>query len=254
MKTKKFMTIAIICLLSGNTALLSAQVTIGSRMLPQATLDIIGDTAKVNGKAFRLIDGNQGEGKVLTCQGNGIGTWRYVALHRIVGIKPADTQPALQFPLTQTDMIRQTGASITLPPGKWEVRVNTLISIVDVSTSPIHQHNLTANDFAWVRSSFSDSPTLEGSANSVVTTDIVLTESGRFMSGRVSGPKNSVGSRSCWGLIQGAVIIDNTSGSDKTYHYVAGFMDSSSSFTENQVVVRINVSGGESSIIATPIL
>ena len=54
----------------------SAQVTIGSGDLPQATLDIIGDTATVHGEAFRLIDGNQKAGKVLTCQENGVGTWK----------------------------------------------------------------------------------------------------------------------------------------------------------------------------------
>ena len=246
------MKIAIICLLLGNVALSNAQVTIGSRMLPQATLDIIGDTARINGKAFRLIDGNEGAGKVLTCQENGIGIWQYVALHRVVGIKPPDTQPSLQFRLAQTDILRQTGASITLPPGKWEVRVNTLISIADVS--PGQSINLTANDFAWVRSTFSDYSTVEGPTSSVVTSDIVLTESGRFMSGRVSGPKNTAGQRLCFGLIQGAVIINNTGTVDKTYHYVAGFMDSNSNFAEDRVVVRINVSGGESSIIATPIL
>ena len=53
----------------------SAQVTIGSGDLPQATLDIIGDTATVHGEAFRLIDGNQADGKVLMCHENGIGTW-----------------------------------------------------------------------------------------------------------------------------------------------------------------------------------
>jgi len=55
----------------------SAQVTIGSGDLPQATLDIVGTypTAADKGKAFRLDDGNQAPGKVLTCQDNGIGTW-----------------------------------------------------------------------------------------------------------------------------------------------------------------------------------
>ena len=58
---------------------LSAQVTIGSGDLPQATLDIIGDTVTVHGEGFRLIDGNQAPGKVLTCQENGIGSWQPVA-------------------------------------------------------------------------------------------------------------------------------------------------------------------------------
>ena len=54
---------------------LSAQVTIGSGALPQATLDIVG-AAGETGKAFRLDDGNQAPDKVLTCQENGVGTWQ----------------------------------------------------------------------------------------------------------------------------------------------------------------------------------
>ena len=53
----------------------SAQVTIGSDALPQATLDIVG-AAGETGKAFRLDDGNQAPDKVLTCQDNGVGTWQ----------------------------------------------------------------------------------------------------------------------------------------------------------------------------------
>lgn len=53
----------------------NAQVTIGSNVPPQATLDIIGDPSET-GQAFRLIDGNQAHGRVLMAQGdNGIGTW-----------------------------------------------------------------------------------------------------------------------------------------------------------------------------------
>ena len=53
----------------------SAQVTIGSGNLPQATLDIVG-AAGETGKAFRLDDGNQAPDKVLTCGENGVGTWQ----------------------------------------------------------------------------------------------------------------------------------------------------------------------------------
>ena len=53
----------------------SAQVTIGSTDLPQATLDIRGAEGET-GRAFRLIDGNHNvPGRVLTLGENGIGTW-----------------------------------------------------------------------------------------------------------------------------------------------------------------------------------
>jgi len=59
---------------------LSAQVTIGSGDIPKTTLDIIGDTATVHGEAFRLIDGNQALGKVITSNESGIGTWKIPAI------------------------------------------------------------------------------------------------------------------------------------------------------------------------------
>jgi len=60
----------------------SAQVTIGSGDLPQATLDVVGTypTNADKGKAFRLDDGNQAPGKVLTCGENAIGTWESLAI------------------------------------------------------------------------------------------------------------------------------------------------------------------------------
>jgi hypothetical protein len=58
----------------------SAQVTIGSGAMPQATLDIVGSysTDAEKGKAFRLDDGNQAPGKVLTAGENGIGSWQNI--------------------------------------------------------------------------------------------------------------------------------------------------------------------------------
>ena len=54
----------------------NAQVTIGSDALPQATLDIVG-AAGETGKAFRMTDGNQADGRVLTVTGNnGVATWQ----------------------------------------------------------------------------------------------------------------------------------------------------------------------------------
>jgi len=238
----------------------NAQVTIGSNAAPQATLDIIGSPNEI-GRAFRLIDGNESAGKVLTVGENGIGTWRYAALHRIAGVKPPaeNIQPSLRFPLAVeagrigNGTFKQTGASITLPPGKWEVTVKTLIAIVDVSTNPPQQHDLTANDFAWVRSTFTDSPTAEGP--NIESPDILTTHGGSLISGRVSGPKPSIGtSRICWGMISGVVVIHNQSGADKTYYYVAGAIDTNSNFTEEQVVVVIRANGLESSITAVPIL
>jgi len=79
-KSNFFSTVAAVALLLCNGAFFStnAQVTIGSNKPPQATLDIISDTANVKGNGFRLIDGNQAENEVLTSDANGFGTWRHL--------------------------------------------------------------------------------------------------------------------------------------------------------------------------------
>ena len=102
----------------------SAQVTIGSGALPQATLDIVGNPSET-GKAFRLDDGNQADGKVLTATGdNGIGTWKPIALTMITGtvntgatVNMADLPAGI--PLAAYKVVPDI--YIDLPQGKWAV-------------------------------------------------------------------------------------------------------------------------------------
>jgi len=79
MKKYNFFKTAIIISLLVNGAAFNAnaQVTIGANEPPQATLDIIGDTANVKGNGFRLIDGNEGKGKILVSNADGVGTWTF---------------------------------------------------------------------------------------------------------------------------------------------------------------------------------
>jgi hypothetical protein len=80
MENGKFLFFSILALMCGYTGI-RAQVTIGSFANPKATLDIIGDTATVKGKAFRLVDGNQGVGRFLVSDANGVGTWIQTDIH-----------------------------------------------------------------------------------------------------------------------------------------------------------------------------
>jgi hypothetical protein len=74
MNKKIFLTAALI---AATVMGINAQVGINTDA-PQTTLDIIGDTAHIHGKGFRLIDGNQSDGKVLICDDNGVGTWTHL--------------------------------------------------------------------------------------------------------------------------------------------------------------------------------
>jgi len=102
----------------------SAQVTIGSGDLPQATLDIVGNPSEI-GKAFRMKDGNEADGKVLTVGDNGIATWRNVALHIIDGkFDPVERPISLSLDYYKTDygrVFRDTNSYIDLPPGRYMV-------------------------------------------------------------------------------------------------------------------------------------
>ena len=105
----------------------SAQVTIGSDALPQATLDIVGSYSNNSekGKAFRLDDGNQANGKVLTVDGdNAVATWQYPALTILQSI---DSQSAphksvliKDYP-TSANIFTDTDVYIDLEPGQYMI-------------------------------------------------------------------------------------------------------------------------------------
>jgi len=228
----------------------SAQVTIGSKTLPQTTLDIIGDTATVHGQAFRLIDGNQSSGKVLTAGEDGVGTWQDVALRRIVGNRGTNQVniPFAPTPAPNNTFFIPTGTTITLPPGKWEVSVTQLIRLIDVSTNPPRQHEsaITADTYAWVRSSFIDDPTA-----TVVSSDIV---GGVHISGMIRGPIHPAPDPAqTFGLMNGRIIIHNQSEADKTYYYAIRWINANANFTIDEVVLRFIEHDGENVISATRI-
>jgi hypothetical protein len=79
-----FLILLLLCAAATN-----AQVTIGAGTMPRATLDIIRHDASETGKAFMLEDGNQGEGKVLTSDANGMGTWKSTTTQQSTGVAPA---------------------------------------------------------------------------------------------------------------------------------------------------------------------
>ena len=88
-----------------------------------------------------------------------------------------------------------TGASITLPPGKWLVNVQMILKM---------ETNPAAGTSYWVRSSFSNS-----SSSFSVSPDIVG-------SSLISAP---IVGLSQFAMMNGAIRINNTTGTAKTYYY-----------------------------------
>lgn len=86
---------------------------------PTTKLDI--NNGSLNG-AIKIVDGTQGEGKVLTSDANGVGTWRNSSVTNVTGITPTTSTPFG----TTTD--KYMNSYIDLPQGKWFVHLGYLVS------------------------------------------------------------------------------------------------------------------------------
>ena len=135
MKTKNYFLTLLLAAMMCVPFTANAQVTIGSTELPQAMLDIRAyPEMDERGQGFRLRDGNQAPGRVLTAVCNdGFGTWQNpVTATTIRGT----TQQGQNIPLVlnQSDFPSSTptrfqsqrvvmapGTFIDLPPGLWRV-------------------------------------------------------------------------------------------------------------------------------------
>jgi hypothetical protein len=96
-----------------------------------------------------------------------------------------------------------TGTVLTLGPGKWLVTVNMLLSKSSGSLVATG-----ATETWWVRTGFSNSSTVFATSSDIVSTNTL-----------VSG---LLPSSSYYAMIYGTVIINNTSGANKSYYYWGG--------------------------------
>lgn len=149
--------------------------------------------------AVRIVDGTEGNKKVLTSDATGVATWQPIGIESIQADLTAVTGISIAF--TDTVNFSQTGASITLPPGRYAVNVTMLLSTVPGSYT-------NSNEAFWVRSSFSDSsgPTPSQSGN-IIGSNLV---SGNLVPGTL------------YSLLSGMLVINNNTPINKTYYYIAG--------------------------------
>lgn len=158
---------------------------------PTHTLHVFGN--------IRIQNATQGVGKVLTSDATGVGTWQTPGIDNIVGVLSGT---GVNIAYNQTVNFLQTGSYITLPPGRYAVNVTMLLARNSTSLPSPN------NSFFWVRSSFSDS----AGVNPLSSPDIVgsTLASGNF------------GGTSVYAMLNGTIIINNTTAGNKTYYYVAG--------------------------------
>lgn len=165
------------------------------------------------GGAFSLTDTSEGIGKVLTSDANGNATWTPFALPVIKGVNGA----GLNVPFVPNSSYKNTGSYIDLPPGKWMVTCTQL-------SSPQGPY-LTANDWIFLRTTFSDQSGL--AVGDVATQSTDISETPTLASFTIQGLTNAgVDGNSVqyqrMSISNNQLIINNTSGAVKRYFYIIG--------------------------------
>lgn len=220
------------------TVTAAGNVGIG-KIAPSTKLHITtGGTATTpNPSGFRLEDGNQNTNFVLTSDTDGVGTWKPVAATRIVGTIGAGIDVPFK---TIGGVYRKTGSYIDLPPGKWEVRVTMLMPVGGVSGDAVPGGGkMTINDWVWLKTTFSTV-----NAATIVDSDISSDiEGASLVSNLFFGPK-SVPDEPKFNMLNGSVIINNTSTATKTYYYYAGNTDSQEYTTGGGKATKFYLFGG----------
>ena len=89
-------------------------------------------TATAPKAALQIIDGAQGVGKVLTSDEYGNATWKKASATAITGTFAENGIPSIK-----TSGTYNTGATITLPPGKWAVSLGMQLEAVPASANSI---------------------------------------------------------------------------------------------------------------------
>ncbi|NDW08900.1 hypothetical protein [Dysgonomonas sp. 520] len=134
---------------------------------PQTKVDIRSTT---QGKGFRLQDGSQGNGKVLTTDGNGNGSWKTPGVaYAKLGTIPANpvTNPVLDA-TSDSEHIAYSGMSIELTPGDYQVNFTAWISPQGDNVAATLANNRFASIFFSTSSTANIPPTYLSPIKSVI--------------------------------------------------------------------------------------
>ena len=180
------------------------QGNIGLSMNPLVKLSIdTKGTTSTPIPGFILKDGSEKNDRILVCDANGTGIWKDVPLLRKV---TAAKGAGVTLNYTTAGVYVNTGTTITVPPGTW--MIHTVMTLSKNASAP--------NESVWVRSTF---------ANQGMLTPSPDIQGSQLISG--------LGWKNTYSLVQGFIIIKNTSNIDKVYDYIAGATENNGGFAAN---------------------
>lgn len=178
---------------------------------PQHTLHSIGTLR------FEGVNTGQASGMVLTSNDNlGTATWQRAASNVVTGTLGG----GYNLPFAQTSTMSYTGSFITLPPGKWMLTISLLL---------IPSGTIPATEWMFVRSTFSDQNLTTIGQVGTQSADVIRPT---LMSFQITGPFTG-GQK--YNVATGTIQINNTSGTTKTYRYIVGGTQASSTIAGAQL-------------------
>jgi hypothetical protein len=207
----------------------TSNVGIGTLPESNSKININIDTNDSNqiGKGFRLKDGTEGNGHVLSL----INTQGDIAWKQRISTVNAKHGTGYTGPISN-DMVPTT-STISLPPGKWLIRSSIILRIQDQNGTAI---NGTYDDGVYAQLSWAD---LNSTGEYILTADA---ESGNLFGGAYLGR---------YGLAFGQTIINNTSAVTKTYYLVSRKAKTWGTTMDNKYWRRLaGEAWGENAIIA----
>ncbi len=186
------------------TVLVNGNTGIGT-INPTQKLEIqTSGTAAAPITGFKLVDGNQGDAKVLTSDANGVGTWKLITVPAIKGSFVNVGTPAGRAKPDKNASGKPyvySGASITLMPGTWAVNLGLTI-----------QTNMTSSRRFWMHTYSSSSNTNRDAMENVgFSTNL---QGGNILaSGNVFGSPDATTGMNNYSMVQGAKIFTVPAGS-----------------------------------------
>ncbi len=223
----------------------------GSALDVKGTLRLSGSTsgyvalapaAAAGSTTYTLPSADGTAGQALVTNGSGTLGWAITA----ATIGTIGT--GVNIPGTATGKYYCTGSYITLPPGKFIVNVYMMLS-----SSPSTMNQTTPNQPGsfFIKSFFADA-SLGTTAGATVSPALPQTDVSPDVVGNGKLISGSINVGQTYNAISGFVVINNTSGANKSYYYWAGWVSLTNVLSSNSLPLIGGTNYGEDNIVAYP--